>query len=176
MSNVKGPDSAPDWNQIFERLVAEHQSALRRMCCLYLRDPDLAEDAVQETFLKVYRSYHCFRQESSEKTWLMKIAINTCRDMNRSSWLRHLDRRVTPEMLPEPSAPFEPEDETLVLCVMELPLRLREVILLYYYQGMNVSDIAAALGIAQPSVSGRLKRARAQLRKIIERRESHERD
>ena len=173
VSRVKGPDIAQEREVILERLVQTYQGALLRTCYLYLRDASQAEDAVQETFLKAYRSLDFFRGESSEKTWLFSIAINTCRDMNRSSWIRHLDRRVTPEMLPDTPVPFEQKDETLVLAVMELPVRLREVILLYYYQGMNVKDISAALGIAQPSVSGRLIRARKQLRKIMERRESH---
>ena len=82
-----------------DRLVAEHQTALVRMCCLCLGDASLAEDAAQETFLKAYRALDGFRGECDEKTWLMRIAINTCRDMRRSRWTRHVDRRVTPEML-----------------------------------------------------------------------------
>ena len=88
-------------------LVERHRTALVRMCCLCLGDASLAEDAAQETFLKAYRALDSFRGECDEKTWLMRIAINTCRDMRRSRWTRHVDRRVTPEMLPEASAPFE---------------------------------------------------------------------
>ncbi len=172
MSRVKGPDIAQERDFILERLVQEYQGALLRICYLYLKDVTLAEDAVQETFLKAYRRLEDFRHDSSEKTWLASIAINTCRDMNRSSWSRFLDRRVTPEMLPDAPVSCEEQDEVLVLALMELPVKMREVILLYYYQGMNVKDIAEALGIAQPSVSGRLARARRQLRKIMERMES----
>ena len=66
--------------QELARLVDAYQSSLRRMCCAILRDRTLAEDAVQETFLKAYKALDTFRKESSEKTWLMRIAINTCRD------------------------------------------------------------------------------------------------
>ena len=138
------------------------------MCCLHLRDRSLAEDAVQETFIKVYRSLASFRAESSEKTWLMRIAINTCRDMNRDRWLRFMDRRITPEMLPEASQPFEKREEELVISVMNLPLKLREVIVLYYYQGMSTLEISDALGISQSSVSGRLKRGREKLKNVLE--------
>ena len=70
------------------RLVDAYQFSLRRMCCAILRDRALAEDAVQETFLKAYKTLDTFRKESSEKTWLMRIAINTCRDFRRSAWFR----------------------------------------------------------------------------------------
>ena len=136
---------------------------------MYLRDQEQAEDAVQETFLKAYRYFGAFRGESAEKTWLMKIAINTCRDMRKTSWFLHMDRRVTPEMLPEASVPFEEIEEGLIVEVMNLPLRLREVVLLYYYyQNMDTNEIAQTLGITHSSVSGRLQRARKKLREILE--------
>lgn len=172
MSNIKGPDSAQE--QEFERIVNQYQPALLRMCFLYLHDRALAEDAVQETFIKVYRSLRTFRGESSEKTWVMRIALNTCRDLSRSGWFRMIDRRVTLDALPEASVPLSEQEDELVSAVMALPLRQREVILLYYYQDMNVNEIASSLGLSQSSVSGRLKRGRDWLRSTLERRESHE--
>ena len=71
-----------------ERLVAQYQGAVLRTCYLYLCDRSQAEDAVQETFLKVYRNLDSFRGESSEKTWILKIAMRTCYDMNHSGWSR----------------------------------------------------------------------------------------
>ena len=174
MSLVKGPDDAQALDKRFEEMVDQYQHALLRMCYIQLRDRSLAEDAVQETFIKAYRHLATFEGKASEKTWLMKIAINTCRDMNRSGWMRLMDRRFTPDMLPEAATPFAESEEELVLAVMQLPLRLREVILLYYYQGMNTMDIADSLGISQSSVSGRLKRARDKIRTELERRGFHE--
>lgn len=155
-------------------MVDEYQTMLLRMCYLYLRDRTLAEDAVQETFIKAYRSMQSFRGDSSEKTWLMKIAMNTCCDIHRSRWFRLIDRRYTPEMLPEAAEPFEQEEEDLVAEIMQLPLKLREVIVLHYYQNMNVTEIADSLGISQSSVSGRLKRGREKLRALLERGKIHE--
>ena len=168
MSNVMGPDSARERETAFEQLVLTHQTALLRTCYMYLRDQQLAEDAVQDTFVKAYRSMHTFRGESSERTWLIKIAMNTCRDLYRTGWYRFMDRRFTPDMLPEAGVPFEEHEEILVTAVMRLPVKLREVILLYYYQGMNINEIADSLRLKQSSVSGRLKRAREKLRKILE--------
>lgn len=155
----------------FEELVSQNQDKLLRTCYLYLRDRQLAEDAVQETFLKAYRSLPAFRGDSSQKTWLTRIAINTCRDLYRSEWFRHMDRRVTPEDLPESSAPFSSREESLIVEVMRLPRRLREVTLLYYYHGMDERDIAEALGISRSAVSDRLSRARRKLKGMIEGRD-----
>lgn len=152
----------------FEELVSQNQDKLLRTCYLYLRDRQLAEDAVQETFLKAYRSLPDFRGDSSQKTWLTRIAINTCRDLYRSEWFRHLDRRVTPEDLPERGASFSSREESLIVEVMRLPRKLREVTLLYYYHGMDEREIAEALDIARSSVSDRLSRARKKLKGMIE--------
>ena len=132
MSIVMGPDSAPHRKQEFERLVEQYQAAVLRTCYLYLCDKSLAEDASQETFIKVYQSMDTFRGESSEKTWIMKIAMRTCYDINHAGWHRFFNRRVTPEMLPEAAVPFDDDDGELTNAVIRLPVRLREVILLYY--------------------------------------------
>lgn len=168
MSNVKGPDNAPDRNQRLEQLVDRYQEQVMRMCFLYLCDKTMAEDAMQETFLKVYRAMDTFRGEASEKTWIMRIAIRTCYDMNHSGWLRVFNRSVTPDMVPEAAVPFVESDDELMNAVIRLPIRLREVILLYYYQHMNVNETAEALGISQSSVSGRLKRGREKLKAMME--------
>ena len=168
MSDVTSSDSAYDRGEAFTRLVNEYQRAVLRMCYLLLRDKTLAEDATQETFLKIYRNMGAFRGECSEKTWIMKVATRTCIDMNRSGWSRFFNRRVTPDMLPESGEAYTPHDEALTAAVAKLPERLREVVLLYYYQDMNVMECAQALNISQSSVSGRLKRARAKLKGILE--------
>lgn len=168
MSNVKGPDNAPDRNLRFEQIVERYQEQVVRMCFLYLCDRTLAEDAMQETFLKVYRAMDSFRGDSSERTWIMRIAMRTCYDMNHSGWFRVINRHVTPDMVPEAAVPFEEDDDELMSAVTRLPIRLREVILLYYYQRMTVNEVADTLGISQSSVSGRLQRGRDKLKAMLE--------
>ena len=168
MSNVKGPDNAPDRNLRFEQIVERYQEQVIRMCFLYLCDKTLAEDAMQETFLKVYRAMDSFRGDSSERTWIMRIAMRTCYDMNHSGWFRVINRHVTPDMVPEAAVPFEEDDDELMSAVTRLPIRLREVILLYYYQRMTVNEVADTLGISQSSVSGRLQRGRDKLKAMLE--------
>ena len=167
MEVVMGPDSVLD--QEICRLVDQHQTALLRMCYMYLRDRALAEDAVQETFLKAYKALNSFRGDSSEIAWLMRIAVNTCRDMQRSAWFRRVDRRITPDLLPDATAPYKEADEVVTLAVMNLPTKLKEVTMLYYYQGMKISEIATSLKVAETTVSSRLRNAKKKLRTSLER-------
>lgn len=74
-----------------ENAMDRWETSLMRMCYAYLGDVLLAEDAVQETFLKAWKAYDRFRGEADEKTWLMRIAINNCKDMRRGAWFRHTD-------------------------------------------------------------------------------------
>ena len=67
-----------------EEMIARYGGEILRLCLLYLGDRQLAEDAFQETFVKAWKGRDAFRGESSEKTWLSRIAVNTCRDMLRS--------------------------------------------------------------------------------------------
>ena len=168
---VKDPGNNHD--QIIIDLVNQYQGMLLRMCYVYLRDQELAKDAVQETFLKAYRGLHSFRGECSEKTWLVQIAINTCKSMQRSAWLRHHDRRITPEDLPQTVTMTQEEDAWIMCDIMQLPSKLKEVIMLYYWQEMNVNEIAQSLGVAQSTVSRRLKHARDKLHDVLDRRDQH---
>ncbi len=163
---------SPTPEETLTRLVDQYQHALRRMCCLCLRDAAAAEDAVQETFLKAYRSLSKRRSECSEKAWLMSIAVNTCRDMGRTGWSRHMERRVTPDELPIPAPPQMNEDAmSLAQAIAALPGRHRDVILLYYYQDMTVQEVASALHAAPSTIMKRLAKAREKLRIELERGE-----
>ena len=163
MRGVQEAEGLPDQDALFERLVLQYQESLLRLCYLHLKDQGQAQDAVQETFFRAYRHWEDFRGEGSEKTYL--------RDQRKTGWFRHVDRRLTPEELPQASVPFSRREEDLLLQVMALPEKQREVILLYYYQNLNVNEIAQVLGIAHSSVSGRLKQARKRLRSVLEGRD-----
>ncbi|MCH5287478.1 MAG: sigma-70 family RNA polymerase sigma factor [Christensenellaceae bacterium] len=155
------------------KLVREHQSALTRLCFLSLRDEELARDAVQETFLKAFEALSRFRGDSSERTWLFSIALNVCRDMHRANWFRFVDRRITPEML-EHMADFTDSGVELSIAISGLPYRLREAVLLYYYQGMTVEEMAEVLHAAKSTVSVRLKQARDRLHITLEGGDDHD--
>ena len=84
-----------------EALIDAYGDELLRLCLLYLGDRQLAEDAFQETMVKAWRALPDFRGESGAKTWLFHIAVNTCRDMLRSGWMRMRKSSVPLEVMPE---------------------------------------------------------------------------
>ena len=143
------------------RLIDQYGDGLLRICLLYLKDYALAEDAVQETFLKVYRNYAKFERRSSEKTWMTAIAINVCKNMLRSPWRR----RIVGEEALEHICSVNPElpDPTVSRAVLNLPKDQRIAVTLFYVQGMKIREIAEALNIPIQTVSSRLSRARRRL-------------
>ena len=163
----KGPSCNTE--DLFDRMVQEYQMPLKRLCFMYLHDMSLAEDAVQETFLKVYKSLRQFRDDCSIKTWIMKIGVNTCRDMLRSAWFRHHDRSVTPEDLQIPAEDNgrDEDAEALGQAILKLPVRYKDVILLYYYQDMNMEETADILHTSVSTVSRRLKHAQEILKDVL---------
>lgn len=165
MEIIRGPEDLREFRLM--QLMERYEKDVLRLCIVYLRDLTMAEDAVQETFLKAYRALEDFRGESSEKTWLTRIAVNTCKDMRRSAWYRYVDRRVSLDGLPEPVQPASQESVELTMCIMALPRREMEAVMLYYYQGMTLEEIAFALGITSPAVSARLKNGRERLRMML---------
>ncbi|MBQ8955081.1 MAG: sigma-70 family RNA polymerase sigma factor [Clostridia bacterium] len=167
-NRVKGVGTVLQGNQLdgrseLDRLMEQYGSSLLRMSALYLKDADLAQDAVQETFIKAFRHLNDYRGESSEKTWLTTICVNTCRDMLRTAWFRH-QSRIDLDSLPERPADFEFPDNTVLTAVMRLPAKYREVVLLRYYEGLKLKEVAGALRLSEGKVRSRLNKANDLLR------------
>lgn len=149
--------------EILSEWILQYGDLITRTCCLYLGDRDLAEDAAQETFLRAWKSMAQFegRNNATPKSWLVRIAINTCKNIRRTAWFRRTDRSVTPEELPLPAAE---EDRTLLLTVQSLPDRQREVVILRYYHGMSLDETARTLGLSRSTAFHRLQKALKSLR------------
>lgn len=148
------------------RLLREYGDGLLRMCTLCLGgDVYLAEDAVQDTFIKAMGAWPSFRGVCSEKTWLTGIAINICRSYLRSPW-----RRKRVEWEPKEIADDRqgvPCDDTLLRAVLALPVKYREVVVLYYYRQLKAKEVAEMLGVSVSAVTMRLTRARELLKKSL---------
>ena len=163
MNSNAAPENRPD----MDRLVREYGTPLFRMCFLYLKNVHLAEDAVQDTFIKVYKNYSRFRGDAGEKTWVMRIAMNVCRNYLRSTWWKRVDYSELMKDIPSDD-PENPEDDTLIIEIMKLSTRYKEVLLLFYYQEMKIREIAETLQIPESTVSVRLARARKILKSNLE--------
>ena len=168
MEIVTGPDNSRNTEDELNRLVAEYQKTLLHMCSFWLKDALQAEDAVQEVYIKAYKALPGFRHECSEKTWLMRIAANVCRDMQKSRWSRFVNRSVDIANLPEPAYEMIGHDDEVIQAVQALPAQLREVILLHFWQLMSLTEIAVILNTSLSTVSRRLKDAKKRLRIQLE--------
>ena len=151
-----------------EELIDLYGDGVLRLCVLYLGDRHLAEDAFQETFIKAWKKWDGFRGESSVKTWLTRIAVNTCRDMLRSGWFRTMRRSQPVETLFDLATEEDIQEEVAVRdALLRLPGIYREVVLLHYDQGLKIKEIAEALRLSSNTISTRLRRARALIEKEL---------
>lgn len=156
-------------SQNVERMVNEYGDALLRMCYLYLKDYHLAEDAVQETFIKAMKSYDSFNRESSEKTWITRIAINTCKNIMRNHWFRMVQKNMDMHITAIADSPIDDfyTKNSVTGAIMKLGADDRKIIVLYYYQELPVKEIAGIIGKTQNAALQRLNRARMKLKKIL---------
>lgn len=156
--------STADKEDRLNQYMKEYRTSLMRMAYLYLGDRATAEDVVQETFIKAYLHMDTFRGDSNEKTWLMRIAINTCKSLKRTLWMRKLREMLPLEAIEDHGAEDAYQDDTVIQAVIQLPEKYKQVVLLKYYQEMKIPEIAEVLGISIPATNSRLNRAKEKLR------------
>lgn len=162
--NALVPGSADE--QSLMRLMDTYSHLLTGLCTLILRDYHLAQDVVQETFLRAWRQGSL--REESEKAWLVRVAVNLCRDQHRSRWARYIDRSVTPEDI---VLPVLPEENDVIREVKRLPMKEREIIVMHYWGNLSAQEIADALHIGRASVYRRLEAAKKKLRIELDEKE-----
>jgi len=157
----------------YERLYALQGARMKNLARNLLGNPSDAEDAVQETFLKVQRGISSFRGQSSFVTWTFRILVNTCHDARRK---RLRKREVASEddsgefPRPEPRAPASHPSLRLALerALAELTRHQRDVFLLYEVEGFHHSEIAAMLEITEAASKNTLFQAKKNLRGMLE--------
>ena len=158
MSNVSASDE-----QAIVQLMNEYGTDIRRLCLCLLNDPFLAEDAAQETFFKAWKSLAGFRGESSRKTWLCRIAVNTCRSMQRGFWFRSVVTHAPGEEPAVRTALAPDYDPTVWNAVQALPEALRSALVLRYYEGLSLQEAALALGTNVNTLNTRIRKAKSVL-------------
>lgn len=150
--------------QSTQELVKLYQSSLFAAAFNVCKNAQDAEDVVQDTFIQYYISNKEFDSEQHIRAWLIRVAINKAKNVNRTFWRQN---KLSLEDYME-SLTFEtPEDEHLFETVMSLPEKYRIVIHLFYYEDYSVSEIADILKLSQSNVKVRLSRGREMLRKIL---------
>ena len=153
--------------QELTQMMADYKTQLMRIAYMYLGDEALAEDAVQDTFMKAYTHIDRFRGEASKKTWLTRIIINTCKDARKSAYFRNRSQTTTLDDVPERGEADTYSDDTVLQAVMNLSEKDKQVILLRFYQEMTVPEIARVLHIPVANATSRLKRAKDHLKEAL---------
>ena len=157
----------------YERLYRLQGARMRNLARNLLGTQSDAEDAVQETFLKIQRSIATFRGQSSFVTWTFRILVNTCHDLRRSRTRRKEfvpDEREDGPMPVEPRAPGGHPSLKLALerAIATLTQQQRSVFLLYEVEGFHHAEIAAMLEITETASKNTLFQAKKNLRQTLE--------
>jgi RNA polymerase sigma-70 factor (ECF subfamily) len=156
----------------YERLYSLHGKRMKNLARNVLGNPIDAEDAVQDTFLKVQRSIASFRGQSSFVTWTYRILINTCYDARRSRLRKkevaNDDSGETPR--PEPRAPGAHPTLRMALerALEKLTRHQRDVFLLYEVEGFRHAEIAGMLEMTETASKNTLFQAKKNLRQMLE--------
>jgi len=159
-------------------LVGEHQRMVVQLAVNLLGDRDEALDLSQEVFLRVFRTIHRFRGQSSLRTWIYRIAVNQARNRHRFWRRRHradqvsLDQHIAAhgefmsglESGPERMLAQKQLAQKLQRALDQLPFDQRTAIVLREVDGLSYEEIAYSLGVAIGTVKSRLTRARQALR------------
>lgn len=152
-----------------EQLIHDYGNDLLRLCTLYLKDRYLAEDALQEVYIRVWKKYASFNGQSQEKTWMTRIAINVCKNYMRSPWHIRTDIEEISELIGKEVNEYQQVDNRIDLMkeILKLKEKYRVMILLYYYQELSVKEISFVLKRKESTVLTHLRRAREQLKKYL---------
>lgn len=142
-----------------EEAVAAYSNMLYKICIVMLCNEQDAQDAIQETFCRYLEKKPDFTDSEHEKAWLIQVVTNICRDM-----LRFRSRHPKVSINEITDSYTSADDRDILTELLDLPIRHRTVIYLYYVEGYQVREVASLLKISEHAVKKRLQRGRQQLR------------
>jgi RNA polymerase sigma-70 factor (ECF subfamily) len=157
----------------FEALVRKYQDRVYNLCRYMLRDPQNAQDAAQDVFLKSYRGLKEFRPDSSVYTWIYRITVTTCLDYRRKSHRETFRNEPLSEGLQSEEPHLEQtydsakNAEAVQLALQKLPEKLRAAIVLREIEELSYEEIAEVLHTSPGTVKSRISRAREELQHLL---------
>lgn len=154
-----------DASELITNAVKNYGDAVLHMCYVYLKDYHLAEDVAQETFIRVYKAYLKTGDiQKLNKAYISKTAINLCKNQMRTKWFQKVIL-VSSDQICSPMVCEEVDDRSgeILEEIMKLRPKYKEVVLLFYYQELSISEISECLKLTESAVKVRLTRARKQL-------------
>jgi RNA polymerase sigma-70 factor (ECF subfamily) len=147
------------------RAVELYADTVRRICFLHLKNHSDAEDVFQETFLKYVLRAAPFESGEHEKAWLIRVAVNACKDVHKSFFRRKV--LSLEDLDSEPSYNMPDSNREVLDAVLALPEKYRNVVYLFYYEGYSAAEIANLLGKNENTVYTWLSRAKAILKDAL---------
>ncbi|MDE6206358.1 MAG: sigma-70 family RNA polymerase sigma factor, partial [Muribaculaceae bacterium] len=150
----------------FTALVGQYEDMIRRVCFGYARSASELDDIYQDALINLWRGLHTFRGESSEKTWIYRITLNTC-----VSTMRRRRRETVQESI-ESFADIIDEDDERKEQLIELHQRIERLspldkaVVMMWLDEASYEEIAASVGMSKNVVAARIHRAKDKLRKI----------
>lgn len=149
----------------FNAIADKYIDVVYRVSLSYCKNKSDAEDIVQNTFLKLLKTDTKFVDDEHIRKWLVKVAVNECKNISKSFWYRNITSFDELDKEPEYT---QSDEKELFEEVMKLPKKYSVVLHLYYYEGYNVKEIAQTLEISESNVQTRLMRARNKLQENLQ--------
>ncbi|TDF91358.1 RNA polymerase sigma factor [Paenibacillus piri] len=171
---LKYLSESSDKKAILEELMTAYGKDVWNYAFSMTRRWDQADDITQEVFLKVFRNLYTFRSESSVKTWILTISRNMTLDYRRSAFYRKV---TLMEFITPAGEPVNKTEQAVIekmavndlwKLVLKLPVKYREVLLLYAHYQLSIKEMAQILGLTEGTVKSRLYHARKKVLKLKE--------
>ena len=150
-----------DINSEFESIYNRNVETVYRVCYMYMKNKTDAEDMTQNTFMKYLKYNPNFENSEHEKAWFIVTATNNCKNHFKTWWNRNtcLDDEIE-------ISTSDKNDETL-LFVLNLPVKYKQVIYMYYYEGYSTVEIAKLLNMKESTIRTHLLKGRQILKEKI---------
>jgi len=159
----------------FKNIYKRYNERIFNLIYYWLGDRLSAEDVLQIVFMKVYRGLPDFRFESALSTWIYRIALNECQNQTSRAGAKYVPldailgggEELDPGPPPDDQHAVKERQQILTRALMELPPKLRTVVVLKYQEGLSYAEIAAIMQCTTGTVASRLNRGLAQLEKQL---------
>lgn len=146
------------------RAVEEYADMVRRVCFCHLKNQEDTEDVFQNVFLKYMLHEKTFSDREHEKAWLLRVTINSCKDLLKSFFRRNM---VSLDMVTDMAAEVQEDNWEVMEAVLSLPDKYKDVIYLHYYEGYTAAEIGTILGKKENTIYSLLSRGRGILKERL---------
>lgn len=155
-----------EWNSPAEaqRFVSDYANPILRLCATYSLTREDAQDICQEIFLKLLEQKKTFEDREHEKAYILKMAINACKNLLKSAGRRRVVPMDEAERVPAP----EQDSHELMELIRALPEHYGATVYLFYYEGYSLDEIAKLCSCTPAAARKRLSRSRKLLAKELE--------